>query len=229
MKLNLQSKRLQIKVDRAQTSLLGITVLATVVTIFSIVSIKALLTQFNFQNNVIGARHTAAKQLRANVQVARQLASQYNDVFIGSSPTNVLGGKNDPSPDAIPPDGDNGRIVLDALPTAYDFPALLTSLSKLMAQDSIGSPSIGGTDQSQTANNQPSSTPQASNIDVTINGTAPYKNVQDMIKDLERSIRPFDITKLSLNGSDANMSVAIAVSTYYQPAKTLNLNTKEVH
>lgn len=227
MKINFQPKH--VKIDKAQSSMLGVTMVATIITVFCLVSIKALLAEFRFQAHVISARHAAVKQLQANVQVARQLAGQYNDVFIGSSPTNAIGGKNDPSPNAVPPDGDNGRIVLDGLPATYDFPALLTSLSKLLAQDGIGSPSIGGTDQSQTANNQPSSNPQPSNIDVTISGTGSYSNAQSLIKDLERSIRPFDITKLTLNGSDANMSVSLAVSTYYQPAKTLNLNTKEVH
>lgn len=229
MNLKLQMSTKHVQISKAQSTMLAVTAAATVISVFCLVSSKALIAQAKFQSHVISARSAAADQLQANVETAKNLATQYNQVFENSGPTNVLGGQNTTSATAVPPDGDNGRIVIDALPTSYDYPALLTSLSKLMAQDGIGTPAIGGSDQSTLVDNTPSSNPTATNIDVTISGTSGYKSVQSLVRDLERSIRPFDITKFSLNGSENNMAMSLSVTTYYQPAKTLNLNTKEVH
>lgn len=228
MKLNFQMTTKHMQISKAQSTMMAVAAIATAVSVFCLVSSKALFAQAKFQSHVISARNEAAEQLEANVETAKNLASQYNNVFENSGPTNVLGGKNDQDPGAVPPDGDNARLVLDALPTTYDYPALLTSLSKLMAQDGIGTPAIGGTDQSTTVDSTPSSNPQSANIDFSLSGTASYKSAQVLLQDLERSIRPFDITRLTLNGSENNMALSLNVTTYYQPAKTLNLNSKEV-
>ena len=227
MKLQLSTKRLQI--SKAQSSMMVIATVSAVITVFCLASSRALLAEAKFQSHVITARKAAAKQMQANVQIAQNLSNQYNQVFEGSSPLNIIGGANDSSPNAVPPNGDNGRIVLDALPTTYDFPALLTSLSNLMSKDNVGTPSIGGTDTSSTANNQPSSNPQPTEIDFTIGGNTTYQGAQTLVKDLERSVRPFKVTKLSLSGSESNLSLSLSVATYYQPAKTLNLTTEGIH
>jgi hypothetical protein len=234
VKRQITSKHIQI--DKAQSTMLAATVAATIITVFSLISARTLLAEARFQNRVINARHAATKQLQANVEAAKTLANQYNQVFVGSSATNVIGGNNQNTEQvngqtvaAQPPNGDNGRITLDALPTTYDYPALLTSLSKLLAQDGIGSPSIGGSDQFTTLNSSPASSPKVGNIDLTIGGTSSYQGIQSFVKDLERSIRPFDINRLTLTGSETSMTLSANVTTYFQPAKTLNLNTKEVH
>lgn len=226
MKLQMTTKRIQI--DKAQSTMLIVTVVATIITVFCLVSAKTLLNQATYQKHVIAARRAAADQMEANVTNATNLSEQYTKVFEGGT-TNVIGGKNASNANSMPPDGDNGTIVLDALPKTYDFPALLTSISNLLGQDGIGSPTIGGSDQITTVDNQPSSNPQPTNIDLTLSGTASYADVQKVVKDLERSIRPFDITNLTLNGSNSSMTLSLNMTTYYQPAKTLNLNTKEVH
>jgi hypothetical protein len=70
--------------------------------------------------------------------------------------------------------------------------------------------------------------PQPSNIDLTINGNGRYSDSQQLVKDLERSIRPFDITKLTLTGNQSNLTINLNVTTYYQPAKTVNITSKEI-
>lgn len=200
----------------------------TIITVFSLMSTKALVSKAAYQNRVIQARHDSSKQLKSDVKNANTLVTQYKQVFIGTVSQNVIGGKNDSSVSAQPPDGDNGRIVLNALPTNYDFPALLTSMSKLLSSNSIGGATIGGSDQSSTISNVPATNPQPSNIDLTVGGTADYARTQNLIKDLERSIRPFDITVLTLNGNESNMVLTMNLTTYYQPAKTININSKEI-
>jgi hypothetical protein len=65
-------------------------------------------------------------------------------------------------------------------------------------------------------------------IDVAVNGTGSYDSTQQVIKDFERSIRPFDITKLTLNGNQSSMTLAFDLATYYQQAKTTALTSKEI-
>ena len=227
MKIVFPKKRLQI--DKTQSRMLLVIALSTVISVFCLVSAKALLARATYQNRVINAQHVAIKQIEQNIKNANTLVTQYNDVFVGTNPTNIIGGKNDPSSNSLPPDGDNGRIVLDALPVSYDFPALLTSVSKILTNNSIGGPAIGGSDQSSAVNNKPSAHPSSAKIDLSISGSGSYRSAQTLIKDFERSIRPFDITKLSLSGSESNLAVSVGLSTYYQSAKSLMVGSKEIH
>jgi hypothetical protein len=141
---------------------------------------------------------------------------------------NVLGGKSDTSAQAVPPDVDNARLALDALPTIYDYPATIASLTKILTDDGIGSPSITGTDQSTTIKDDPTSDPSPIKITLGISGTGNYSSVRNVLRDLERSIRPFDVTSLSLSGTENNLTLNASVDTYFQPAKVLGITPKEV-
>jgi hypothetical protein len=201
---------------------------ATVVTIFCLISSKVLLSQVSYQRKVLHAKREAVKQLKADVSNAQQLVNNYDQVFEGSDPANIIGGKNTKAANAVPPDGDNGRIVLDALPTSYDFPALITSLNNILTRDGVASPSIAGSDDSVTLNAQPTNKPQPQLVKLTVSGATNYAGAQHFIEDFERSIRPFDITNLQLSGNDSQMLITMTVNTYFQPAKLFNIGTKVV-
>jgi len=226
MKPKLNPKSVQLGKD--QSRLLLTVVIGTFITIFCLVGAKSMAGKLFYQGRVISARHKSVQQMKNDIKNANTLAAQYKGVFIGNDSQNIIGGKNDANPYAVPPNGDNGRIVVDALPVSYDFPALLTSLQKIMNNDSLGSQSIGGTDQSNSADNQASGTPKPVNIDLTVSAAGSYANAERFIKDLERSIRPFDITSLSLSGNEASLVVNLNVTTYYQAAKTVNISDKVV-
>jgi hypothetical protein len=226
MKVKISEKHLAI--DKAQSTIITVVAAATIVTVFSLMSSKALLAKAAYQSKVISARQKSAAQLDKNVKDAQTFLDQYNNVFNGSSATNIIGGKNTKSADAKPPDGSNPRIVLDALPTSYDFPALVTSVAGILADNNVASPSIAGLDSSVSTNSQPSANPQPGQIPLTITGTTTYGGAENLIKDLERSIRPFDVTKVSISGSQA-ISVNLDVNTYYQPAKILTITSKAVN
>lgn len=208
--------------------MLTIVAAAVAIAVFSLVSTKALLSQAAYQRRVINARHLSNSQIQQSIKQAGTLVDQYNNVFEDPNATNALGGKNDTSSNASPPNVDNARLVLDALPTTYDYPALLTSVQKVLTDSGIGSPSIGGSDQSTQVSSTPSSNPQPIPIELTISGTATYQGVQSLISSLQQSIRPFDITKLTLSGNESSMVVTLKVTTYYQPAKSLLVNSKEI-
>lgn len=224
MKLAVAKKSLQI--DQANSKIYIAVTVAVLVTIFSLVSTKALLDQAGYQRRVINARQATVKQLRTNLVDANSLSEQYNQFNSGT--TNVIGGKNSSDPNATPPDGDNARIVLNALPSTYDFPALISSMSKILSDNRVSTPSIGGSDQSKTIDGSASSTPTSVPVPLSISGVTNYEGVQNLLRDLERSTRPFDVSTLQLRGSNASMAFSFELNTYFQPAKKLTLSDKEV-
>ena len=226
VKLPETSKRARI--DKTQSTMLAIISIAAVITIFCLMSAKALLSQAAYQRKVVKANQAAVKQLQANVTAAKALVTQYSQVFEGTNPSNIIGGQNTTSPDAVPPNGDNARIVLDALPSKYDFPALISSVSNILTDDKITSPSVTGTDESATIDNNAATNPQPQQIQLTVTGTGTYDNVLAFVQDLERSIRPFDVVSLQLAGPQDSLIFTLTVNTYFQPAKSLNVVTQEV-
>ena len=216
-----------IQISKTQSNVLIAVGVAAVITIFCLISAKSLLSQAAYQRRVLHARRDAVKQLQSNIKAADQLVTQYK-VFVNGDPKNIIGGKSSSDPNTSPPDGDNARIVLDALPSSYDFPALITSMAKIFQGQGITSANVGGSDQSASIDTTPSSSPKPVPVALTVAGTADYAVVQRLIGDYERSIRPFDITTLSLQGSAGAMNFSANLNTYYQPAKSLNIGSKEV-
>lgn len=216
----------KIEMDKTQSRSILVMAGLVAVLVFCLVGSKQLLSLATYQRNVIHARNDALKQINQNVSTANGLIQSYQ-VFNNTDP-NIIGGKNINDPSASPPDGTNSRIVLDALPSKYDFPALISSVYKIMGNNNIRSPSISASDQSQTLNDRPSANPQPVAIPLSLSGNGSYPAVLALIKDLERSIRPFDVTTLQLTGSNSNMSFNMTVNTYYQPAKVVDTTEREV-
>lgn len=214
------------RIDKAQSSMLAAVAISSVVVIFCLVSAKALLGQAGHQRRVLHERRLAIKQLKDNISSANNLVSQYA-IFNGST-TNLIGGKSTADTKVLPPDGNNSRIVLNALPSTYDFPALVSSLSKILSNNGLSSAGISASDASGSSDNSSAAKPQPIPIAVSISGSGNYDTLQKLIKDFERSIRPYDITTLQFQGSVNSMSVSASMNTYYQQAKSLNIGNKEI-
>ena len=225
MKLPKTGKHLQIDKDNSRA--FAMVAIAAVIVVFCAISARALLNQGSYQRRVVNAKNDTVEQLKKNIEAANSLAKQY-EVFEAANP-NSIGGNSQVPENAPPPDGKNSRITLDALPTSYDFPALISSISKLLGIHGISGASVGGTDQGSGASAQPAANPQPQTIaDIPVTGTSSYGEVQALIRDFERSIRPYDVTSLQINGNDGQMTVNMNINTYYQPATTLELENKEV-
>ena len=121
----LSSKRLQI--DKANASMVAFLAVAAFIAVFSLVASKALLSQRSYQSRVIAEKKKALTQLKTNNQAATELVAAYKS-FV-AAPENIIAGSASGSGDR---DGDNAKIVLDALPSKYDFPALVTSIEKIL-------------------------------------------------------------------------------------------------
>jgi hypothetical protein len=216
----MSGKRLQI--DKANSTVVAFVAVAAFVTIFSLVASKALLGQRNYQSRVIKEKTKALNQLKANNEAAQKLVESYKG-FVGEA-TNIISGSSSGTGDR---DGDNARIVLDALPSKYDFPALATSLEKILTDQNYTITAITGVDDelnqaAQAAGTEPVEMP----FQVGVTGT--FDSIQSLVSVFERSIRPIYISRIDLNGSDNQLNVNISAKTYYLPEKTITITTKEI-
>jgi len=212
-------------INKANTRIVIYVSVAAFILVFSLVATKTLVSQAAYQNRVITAKRAAVNQLKADIAATSKLKSSY-DAFV-NTPENALGG-NPHGTGAQ--DGDNAKIVLDALPSSYDFPGLTTALDNLLsAQNGIKINSISGTDDElNQANNQSSSSPQASPIPFSVSVTGNYASMQNVINVFEHSIRPIQVQAVQMNGASNGLTMNVTAQTYYQPAKSLNINKKVV-
>jgi len=243
--MRLSVKRLQI--DKASSVIVISVGIAAFVTAFSLVMMKSLLAERSYQKTVTEKREKALDVLEANVAATDELKTKYYE-FVNRQ-ENIIGGSSQANGDR---DGDNARIILDALPSKYDFPALASSLEKILKDRNYTIKSIVGVDDEANQNNSGQgqakgtlSQPQASQI---TSGSAPnqtqasvpsngaiempfevgadgsYQSIVDLLGILDKSIRPMNIQSMSLKASDGNrVELSIKGKSYYQPSKTLNI------
>jgi Tfp pilus assembly protein PilO len=200
-------------VDKDNNSILITLSIASFIVVFCLISANSLYSRINYQNKVIKLRNSAATQLESNVSSVNSLVSSYNK-FEAQNPSVVGPAKN-------------SIMVLDALPSKYDFPALVTSLSFLMKQSGLTVNSINGTDAEISAV-QTSPNPTLIPINFSISGTGSYGSVSAFLKNIEKSIRPIIINNVSFTGSDTKLTVTIRASTYYQPEKIFKITNSLV-
>jgi len=211
-------------IEKSSATTVAVTSVAAFIVIFSLVAAWSLFDQFTYQNRVIGASQTALTQLKADIDSSKSLDSAYT-AFTTTS-TNAIGGN--PTGDG-PQDGSNAKIILDALPSKYDYPALATSLENILTSQSAQIQSITGTDDAVTQSANQSSaqpTPQPMPFQVVVSGN--YKSIQHVVDAFQRSIRPFQILTMELSGDQSRLTLTITAQTYWQPAKNLNITTQVV-
>lgn len=216
-------------VNKANTTML-VAVAATIfVVVFCAFAVRALISQSLYHNKVISEKKTALSVLQNNKKAADELKVTYESFATES--INVLSG--DPEGDG-PLDGDNAKVVLDALPSEYDYPALSSSVEKILIDGGYQIQSIGG---SEDINQQ---TPVGEEVVVT-GRTAeaveiPYPfsietspdSALKLLETIESSIRPFYVDSLRLTGQGDNLSISVGLKTFYLPASGLEVTTKVV-
>lgn len=200
--------------------------IASFVVVFSLVSCNTLIKQMSYQNRVISARKSALKVETDALNNIETLQASY--VVFDKASQNLLGGSPTGTGDR---DGTNSKIVLDALPAVYNFPALATSIEKIVTAEQLEFVSMTGNDDAVAQQqNATSSSPQPIEMPFELSVKGQYGSSQALVKDLERSIRPFKITslKISAEGGQGAIVTTITGMTYFQPQKDLNLITKKV-
>lgn len=221
-KVQLTSKKVQI--DKAQATIVGVVAGAVFVAVFSLVSTKSLWTQRTYQARVIAKKQAARDQLQQNVESVKDLVDSYQQ-FVGSS-TNILGGNPLGTGEK---DGDNARLILDALPSKYDFPALTTSLEKVITDKKLKIDGISGTDDEVAqAATKDSGNPEPADMPFQIVVSGSYTSIQELFTVFEHSIRPFQAQKVQLKGGANDMKLTLDAKSFYLPEKSLDIKKVNV-
>ncbi len=188
--------------------------------LFCAFAAKDLISTMDYQNQVITAKQDAETKLGQDVVADKSLVKSY-EAFV-STPTNIIGGVTSSQ---IPTgnNGDSSKIILDALPSRYDFPALITSLQYLLTSNGVKLTGIGGTDQQLTVNQAASSNPKPVDMPFTFSVSGSYQSIQNLVGAIQRSIRPIDIQTEDFTGDQNNLTFSVTAQTYFQPEKAFKL------
>lgn len=214
----------KIAIDKAYGTMMLAVGISAFIVVFSLVASKSLYSQMRYQNKVSSQKEKALKTLKSNLQTADQLTTSYKE-FAGAT-TNVLGGN--PAGDADR-DGDNPRIILDALPSKYDFPALTTSIEKLLKDNNFSLTNMTGSDDEIAQSAQQSSeNPQPIDMPFSVEVTASSQQGKSLMELFERSIRPMQIQKITVGNQSGQFKITITGKTYFQPEKNLNVRSEVV-
>jgi len=211
-------------VDHTKAKLFLVVAAASAFSVFCLVASKSYLSQAGYLNRVAGAKEETLDQLKKNKTAVTSLVAAYK-TFSSSDP-NLLGGAKAGNGER---DGDNGKLVLDAMPSKYDLPALASSLEKPLKGYPIDT--ITGTDDSANqANNTSATTSGAVEIPFTVDASAAnFKAMEGLVLSFERSIRPFQFTAFEIQaGSGDSVKGVVTAKTFYQPEKSLQLGKKVV-
>lgn len=208
-------------ITKANSTMVITTGVAAFLVVFCLVASKTLLSQAGYQNKIISKKKAAVSQLKENISARDSLVSSYKS-FV-NTPQNVLGGN--PTGTGAQ-DGDNSKLVLDALPSKYDFPALATSLEKMITAQNLSIQSITGTDEEATQQTQAEGAPQAVEMPFEVQVSGSYDSIKGLIDSFGKSIRPFQIQKVELSGGQSSMTATISAKTFYQPEKTFKVQTE---
>jgi hypothetical protein len=214
----------RIGINKTNSRIVAVTSGAAFLVVFFLVASVALFQQMMYQNRVIAVKKKAVNQLERNIKASETLMSSY-EAFV-NTPQNLLGGNPNGTGTL---DGSNAKIVLDALPSKYDFPALTTSVEKVLIDQKVKIQSISGNDDTvnqavtdATGSPKPVEMP----FEATVGGD--FQGVQSVISAFERSIRPIQIQTMEVSGDQQDLTLKIIAKTYYQPEKTLNIKQEVV-
>ena len=194
-------------ISKANSRIFLTVAIASVVVSASLVASKILLDQRSFQSRVIDAKTEVNTQLEENIIASEDLIKSY-EVFE----------KGDVGPE----------VVLDALPSKYDFAALSASVEKLVSETGIDMDSFSGEDESADAiDSLAEPAPEAIEFSLSVSGS--YEKIQEFLSDLERSIRPIKINSMDISkGGDDAFSLSLSLTTYYQPSRNLEITKRSI-
>jgi Tfp pilus assembly protein PilO len=194
------SKRDQ--VNRAGSTVFIVVAIASVVVMFSLISMRFLWEKKSYNDRVIKAKTKARDDIATNLENLDKLSEQFPE--LNSSETT------------------NSKTILHALPPTYDYAALASSIDYLATLSGVQSNTSIGEDISASAvASAPVSQPVDLPITMQVSGT--YENIRQYVINLERSIRPITINLVTYSGDNSSLQATIQATTYYQPARSLDV------
>lgn len=195
------------KISKANSTVFIAVAIASVVVMFSLISIKFLWTRMGYNSRVITAKSESRDRLQENNKNIDTLIEEFDS--LEASPVT------------------NSKTILHALPPVYDYPALATYMESLALQSGVELPGSVGQDLSAGAvKSSINSSPVEIPLSIEVGG--PYDSIVKFIQNTEFSIRPIHIKNVEYSGTSERIKAVITATTYYQPTRDLGVGQKEV-
>ncbi len=199
------SKRKQL--EKANSTVFVAVAIAAVIVMFSLISTRFMWNKKSYNDRVITAKTKARNDIKQNVENLGKLAEQFP--ALDNSATL------------------NATTILHALPPLYDYASLATSLNAIAITSGVTFNGSSGQDTSADAiKSAPVSKPIE--IPITLQVTGSYDAIKTYMTNLERSIRPIQVSNVSYSGSSDQLQAQIQAITYYQPARSFDVTKMEV-
>jgi Tfp pilus assembly protein PilO len=183
------------------------------------VFVQFLIRQLTFNNVIYGTLAETSSTLEKNIKAYDGLKSSVVKLI---DDTNLSALKKGDNSTAL-------QVIIGALPTEENRAALATSMQNEVlgpAGVTINSFSVGEEDAGTTSSTAIPNI-DASSFQFSFSITGTYQQVQQAIKNMERSIRPITIQSVDIQGTSAKLSASITATTYYQPSKGIQLKEVE--
>lgn len=179
-----------------------------------------LVQQLMFNNKIYGVLSTTSKTLENNIKAYDGLKSDVTKLIANDSLTALRKG-----------DGSTAlQVIIDALPTEENKAAFATSMqSEVLGPSgaSLSSFSVAE-DNGTAASTTTSGTSGPVSFDCNFVITGNYTQIQQALRNMERSIRPITVTSVDIQGTAASMQATIMATTYYQSPKDVQLKEVQV-
>lgn len=211
-----------LKIDKANSAILAATSVAAFILVFTLFALSAMWDIRDYQLRVIDQKEETRDILIDNFEVANVLDQSYQ-AFI-APPENIIGGSSEGEGSR---DGDNARIVLDALPSRYDFPALATSVEAILSEQGLRINDISGSDEELVRADLDADEPIEIPFGFSIAGE--YDQIQLLTDAIERSIRPFRFQQIEIRADSSDeIRLEASLVTYFQPEKRFDIERRNL-
>lgn len=208
------------QIQKANKTMFLWVVAASAAVAICLVLAQFLVRQMLFNQKIMSVKGETNSTLVANKETFKTIKTGINKLISDSNLSSLKVAETDTAL----------QVVIDALPTSDDRAALATSLQQVvLSRSGVAIESISVTDQSATLAAAGSTTtvtdkPQEILFNVVLIGN--YEQISQAVTDMERSIRPFSVERMQIEGSGTQLRASINAKTFYLPAKTMKIKTE---
>ncbi len=206
----------QLKIKKSSSAVFATIAVASIIVSFSLVFLNILNGQRSFNSQVHDEKEAVVSTLNANVENINSLSTSFNQL---ESSADLISSQNKK----------NSAVILDALPSKYDFPAIATAIQNLAQVSGVTLDDFNGSDEELEAVGS-SVNPTPIEVDFSVGVTGSYDKVNTFMENVERSIRPINVRNVRLDTAGSNeVRGQFEMTTFYQPTIDLSITTRTLN
>jgi len=181
-----------------------------------------LVKEVIFNDQVYDAKSETLSTLEQNIDNVGELERNVQALIANGDLAKVKAKETD----------SNYKVVLDALPVTNDSTVLGSSLlQELLPQSGVAIDTLTTLSDDiafESEEGVEGGESDASTIPFNFAVRGNYSQIENMLADLELSIRPMNISKITIQGSDSSLQAVVAGESYFSSPQSVQLGTQKV-